>query len=96
VGHLWDLSMIRLGALCFALCAAVAMPRLADAQTAAADVAAQVRLQGHRCDKPVTARRNLRRSRADSAVWILRCRNASYRVRLDPDMGARVTKLNNK
>ena len=71
----------------------IALPVLSHAQTPAEDVAAQVRAQGYRCDRPVTAVRNARRSRPDSAVWVLRCKNAAYRVRLDPDMSARVTRL---
>jgi len=63
------------------------------AQTSADDVAAQIRTQGYRCDAPVTAVRDVGRSRPDSAVWILTCGNARYRVRLVPDMAARVTKL---
>jgi hypothetical protein len=59
-------------------------------QTPADDVAAQIRSQGYQCDRPVTARRNVRLSKPDSAVWTLACRNATYRVRLDPDMTAHV------
>jgi hypothetical protein len=71
----------------------VEMPRLANSQTPAYDVAAQVRTQGYRCDQPTTARRDVRLSKPDSAVWVLQCRNASYRVRLVPDMAAHITKL---
>lgn len=67
-----------------------------DAQTPADDVAAQVRSQGYRCDQPVTAKRDVRASKPDSAVWVLNCRNATFRVRLDPNMAARVTKLKKK
>jgi hypothetical protein len=63
---------------------------------AADDVAAQIRSQGYQCDWPVTARRSVKRSGRDSAVWLLSCANAAYRVRLDPDMAARVTKLTPK
>jgi hypothetical protein len=42
------------------------------------------------------AYRDLKRSKPDSAVWVLNCRNASFRVRLDPNMAARMTKLKNK
>jgi hypothetical protein len=62
-------------------------------QTTADDVAAQIRSQGYQCDQPVTARRNVELSKADSAVWTLECRNATYRVRLDPDMTAHVVRL---
>lgn len=62
-------------------------------QTTADDVAAQIRSQGYQCDQPVTARRDVELSKADSAVWTLECRNATYRVRLDPDMTAHVVRL---
>ena len=62
-------------------------------QTSADDIAAQIRSQGYQCDRPVTAARNAELSKADSPVWTLECRNATYRVRLDPDMSAHVVKL---
>jgi hypothetical protein len=66
----------------------------ANAQTPTDDVAAQVRAQGYRCDQPVSAKREVRLSKPDSAVWILKCNKVTFRVRLDPDMAARVKKLN--
>ena len=66
----------------------------ANTQTPADDVAAQVRAQGYRCDQPVTAKRDVKLSKPDSAVWILKCHNVTFRVRLDPDMAAHVKKLN--
>ena len=63
-------------------------PSSARLQTPADDVAAQVRSQGHQCDDPVTALRDVDLSKPDSAVWILKCANAVYRVRLDPGMAA--------
>jgi len=88
------LSWKELGSAGVALGVALAgMPCLSDAQTPADDVAAQIRIQGYRCDEPVTAMRDVKLSRPDLAVWILKCRNASYRVRLVPDMAAHVTKL---
>jgi hypothetical protein len=56
-------------------------------------LAAQLRLQGHRCDEPVTAQRDAQLSKPDEVAWNLRCGNASYRMRLTPDMEARVEKL---
>ena len=56
-------------------------------------LAAQLRLQGHRCDEPVTAQRDAQLSKPDEIVWNLRCSNGSYRMRLSPDMAARVEKL---
>jgi hypothetical protein len=47
-----------------------------------------VRTQGFRCDAALGAERVS--STANEAKWILRCTNATYRVRLTPNMGARV------
>jgi len=56
-------------------------------------LAAQLRDQGYRCTNPLSATKDARRSRADEAVWVLRCTNATYRLRLVPDMAARVQRL---
>jgi hypothetical protein len=60
---------------------------------AAETLAAQIRIQGYPCDKASSAQRDVERSRPDSAVWILKCDNATYRIRLDPDMAAKVEKI---
>lgn len=57
-------------------------------------LAAQIRDQGYLCSKPLSAMKDLTRSRPDQAVWVLRCKNANYRLRLVPDMAARVQRLN--
>ena len=54
-------------------------------------IAAQIRDQGYACDKALSAKRDGERS--DDAVWILKCQNETYRVRLVPDMAARVERL---
>jgi hypothetical protein len=56
-------------------------------------LAAQIRLQGFACDKPLGAVRDKKRSRPDYAVWVLRCSNATYRVGRAPDMAATVEPL---
>ena len=59
----------------------------AQAQELPKDViAAHLRLQGYSCDAPKSARRDIRASRPDEAVWLIDCRNARYRVRLVPNM----------
>lgn len=73
--------------------ALVGAPSSAHLQTPADSVAAQVRSQGYQCDGPVSAVRDTGLSRPDSAVWLLKCANATYRVHLDPDMAARIDKL---
>lgn len=56
-------------------------------------IADQIRAQGYECDSPQSAQRDLQASRPDEAVWILQCESGSYRVRLVPDMAARVEQI---
>lgn len=59
----------------------------AHAQETPKDViAAHLRLQGYSCDAPKSARRDIRASRPDEAVWLINCGAARYRVRLAPNM----------
>jgi len=71
----------------------VAIPALAQQEPPAADIAAQVRLQGYPCDGAVSARKDVKYSWPDEPLWILNCTNATYRVRLVPDMAARIERL---
>jgi hypothetical protein len=77
--------------LALALLGVVATP--AFAQPAATDIADQVRLQGYSCDGDVKAQRDSGQSRPDEQAWILTCANATYRVRLIPDMAWRIEKI---
>jgi len=54
-------------------------------------IAVQIRDQGYACDKALSAERES--SELNDAVWILKCDNATYRVRLIPDMAAKVERL---
>jgi hypothetical protein len=56
-------------------------------------IADQIRAQGYECDSPQSAQRDLQASRPDEAVWILQCESGSYRVRLVPDMAAKVEQI---
>src|SRR5262249_15233674 len=56
-------------------------------------VADQIRAQGYKCDSPQKATRDPQASRPDEQVWILKGESGGYRVRLIPDMGARVEEL---
>jgi hypothetical protein len=76
--------------------AAAAWPLAARAQQAAMPaetLAAQVRLQGHRCDEPLSATRDTALCMPNEAVWVLKCANASYRLTLIPNMAAKVERL---
>jgi hypothetical protein len=56
-------------------------------------LAAQIRMQGFTCDKPLGALRDTKRSRPDRAVWVLKCSNATYRITRAPDMAAKFEPL---
>jgi hypothetical protein len=90
----------RRSRLAFEVAAAVALTCLSalavlagEADADADIVAAQLRSQGYACQAPVAATRDRQASKPSSTVWVLRCRNASYRVRLVPDTAAQVTRL---
>ena len=56
-------------------------------------VAYKIRAQGFKCDSPQSAKRDGQASKPDEPVWILQCESGSYRVRLIPDMAAKVEPL---
>lgn len=56
-------------------------------------IAAQIRAQGYPCSKPTTASRDADLSKPDRPVWILRCEDATYRVRLAPGMASSVERI---
>ena len=56
-------------------------------------IADQVRDQGFPCNKSQTVERDPTYSRPDEPVWILKCDNATYRVRLIPGMAANIVRL---
>jgi hypothetical protein len=56
-------------------------------------IAVQIRKQGFACEEAQSAARDREASTPNAAVWILHCKNASYRVRLTPDMAARVERI---
>jgi hypothetical protein len=60
------------------------------AETVPDMLAAQIRMQGFACDKPLGAKKDTKRSRPDHDVWVLRCSNAIYRISRAPDMAAKV------
>ena len=92
-----ETRMSRLIYLALALFVASAVPATAqtnDADNAAADdIAAQIREEGYTCDDPVNAQSDPQASAPNETVWILSCKDDSYRVRLVPDMAADVEKI---
>jgi hypothetical protein len=56
-------------------------------------IAAQVRSQGFECKTPQSAEADKPDSHPDGEAWILKCDNATYRVKLIPDMAADIEKI---
>jgi hypothetical protein len=53
-------------------------------------LAAQIRSQGFACDEAQKATRDAKLSKPDYEVWVLTCKNATYRIGRYPDMAAKV------
>ena len=66
---------------------------VAKAQAIASVLAAQIRSQGFACDEAQKAKRDAKLSKPDYDVWVLTCKNATYRIGRYPDMAAKVEKL---
>jgi hypothetical protein len=64
-----------------------------EAEAPAGIIAAQIRSQGFTCKDPVKAKADPELSKPDEAVWLLQCKSEKYRVRLIPDMAAKVERL---
>lgn len=75
-----------------ALAIGAARPALAD-DDALQRLADQLKLQGFECKTPQSASRDAAASKPDEVVWIVKCDTASYRMRVIPDMAAKVEKL---
>ena len=78
------------------LSVAVFLPPSVKAQTVPDMLAAQIRIQGHACDKAVSAVQDKKRSRPDHDVWTLKCSNATYWVSRAPDMAAKIEVLRSR
>lgn len=53
-------------------------------------IAAQLRSQGYTCSDPRSATRDPKASKPNATVWILVCKNATYRATLVPNLAAQV------
>jgi hypothetical protein len=87
----WIWSALVLLVTVTSLLVPAAMAQLEDTKEI---LAVRVREQSDQCSTPLKAERDRARSRAHESVWVLRCDNASYRLRLRMDMAAEITKLN--
>ncbi len=89
-GHRRPMRQARSAFCAGAVASAVLATPSAAQETPAEIIAAHIRRQGYVCENALRAERNRKASKPDEPVWILRCNNATYRVRLIPDMAAQV------
>jgi hypothetical protein len=89
-------SLIALAFVSFAffVASAAAQTNGSNPDSEAANlVATQIREQGYDCQDPTSATRDQEASEPNETVWMLTCKNASYRVRLVPNMAAQVEQI---
>ena len=88
--EMWRVAVAALGLLGAEAAAVAAGPQGGDTQSI---LAAQLRDQGYACAQPQSAERDAQASTPDQAVWIVQCEDAKYRMRLIPDMAAKVERI---
>lgn len=66
-------------------------PAQAAPKTEAKDIVSiQIRAQGLPCTNPTQAIRDIEDSSRDEMAWVITCREATYRVKLIPHVGAKI------
>jgi hypothetical protein len=83
------IGLAGITALLFGASAALSL----DGEDPTEIIAAQIRAQGYACDNPKGATRDPDLSQGEDSGWILDCGDATYKVKLVPDMAATVTKI---
>jgi len=68
-----------------ALLCVMAYPCLADeTESVETIVSSVVRREGYKCEKPIKATKDVEDSIPEEMAWILKCKNATYKVQLLP------------
>jgi hypothetical protein len=95
-------SYLAVSAAFFVVCGLPVVTWLSNGDAHAAEetssdiLAARVREQGFTCDKAQSSEREQSQSEPNETVWILKCENDTYRLRLVPDMAAKIEPIKNK
>jgi len=95
-GWRWQMVFTPMRAICVVtvqLVIATFAQAVSAQETAKGLLAIQARAQGYRCDNPISATRDAKRSGPDVSFWVLRCERNSYTMRLAPDMAAHIQRL---
>lgn len=80
----WLVEM-KIAALVTLLCF-LATPCFAeDSESPEIIVSSVVRREGYKCEKPIKATKDVEDSIPEEMAWLLKCKNATYKVQLLPD-----------
>jgi len=79
--------------ICLSAVSTLQAPAGAAEETAAEVLAGRLRSQGYACDRALSAERSVDASRPDEAAWVLKCSNGKYRMKLVPDMAAKIERI---
>ena len=86
-------SLSTIVAVCAAMSSTTMVARAASDETPIDILAVRVREQGFACETPKSAERLPEQSAPNETVWLLKCEDAAYKVRLVPDLAAKNEKL---
>ena len=75
------MKIARLSAL---LCLLAAPCLAEDSESPETIVSSVVRREGYKCEKPIKATKDIEDSVPEEMAWILKCKNATYKVQLLP------------
>jgi hypothetical protein len=90
-------SVYRSSFIVISLVLALISPSQSASRSEAKDIVAiQLRAQGIPCTEPHNAAHDIHDSTPDEMAWIISCREATYRVKLIPHVGARVEIIDNE
>lgn len=78
---------------CVAVCAVFTSATAQEESVEMTVLADQIRSQGYPCSSPVSAERVAVESVQDEPVYLLKCEDATYQIRLIPDQAAKVTRM---
>ena len=68
-----------------ALLCVLTVPSMADdLESPETIISSVVRREGYKCEKPIKATKNVEDSIPEEMAWILKCKNATYKVQLLP------------
>ena len=87
-------KLVSLVSIVFAFATTAVLPPVAAQDDPKELIAVQVRDQGYKCDAPKSATKDEAITSPDEQGWILECEDATYKVKLVPDMAAEIEQIN--